>query len=284
VTGRRIPEAGLDALIRSALAEDLGPGRRDVTTEAILDPGASGGGEIRANASLVLAGIEAARRTFHALDPDLHFHAAVEDGARLEPGDRVAAIEGDLRAILAGERTALNFLQRLSGVATLTARFVDAVRGTRARILDTRKTAPGWRQLEKYAVRCGGGINHRMGLYDGFLIKDNHLGAAGGLAKAVDRARRAAPEAPLEVEARTIDEFEAALAAGVDRILLDNMDPSRLREAVRRAGGSVPLEASGGVTLENVRAVAETGVDFISIGALTHSAPAADLSLEILSP
>ncbi len=284
MTGHRIPEAGLDALIRSALAEDLGPERRDVTTEAILDPGASGEGEIRAKSSLVLAGIEAARRTFHAIDPDLHFYAAVEDGARLEPGDRVAAIEGDLRAILAGERTALNFLQRLSGVATLTARFVDAVRGTRARILDTRKTAPGWRQLEKYAVRCGGGINHRMGLYDGILIKENHLSAAGGLAKAVDRARRAAPEAPLEVEARTIEEFEAALAAGVDRILLDNMEPSRLREAVRRAGGFVPLEASGGVTLENVRAVAETGVDFISIGALTHSAPAADLSLEILRP
>jgi nicotinate-nucleotide pyrophosphorylase (carboxylating) len=283
VTGQ-VPEAALDALIRSALAEDLGPGRRDVTTEAILDPGASGGGEIRAKSPLVLAGIEAARRTFHALDPGLRFDAAVEDAVRLGPGDRVAAIEGDLRAILAGERTALNFLQRLSGVATLTARFVDAVRGTQARILDTRKTAPGWRQLEKYAVRCGGGINHRMGLYDGILIKENHLSAAGGVAKAVDRARRAAPEAPLEVEARTIDELEAALAAGVDRILLDNMDPSRLREAVRRAGGLVPLEASGGVTLENVRAVAETGVDFISIGALTHSAPAADLSLEILRP
>jgi nicotinate-nucleotide pyrophosphorylase (carboxylating) len=269
VTGQGIPDAALDTLIRSALAEDLGP---------------SGAAEIRAKSPLVLAGLEAARRTFHALDPDLRFRAPARDGDHLGPGDTAAAMEGDLRAILAGERTALNFLQRLSGVATLTARFVEAVQGTRARILDTRKTAPGWRQLDKYAVRCGGGTNHRMGLYDAILIKENHLRVAGGAAKAVDRARRGAPEMPLEVEVRTIDELEAALAAGAGRILLDNMDPSRLREAVRRAGGLVPLEASGGITLENVRAVAESGVDFISIGALTHSAPAADLSLAILRP
>jgi nicotinate-nucleotide pyrophosphorylase (carboxylating) len=283
VTGQGIPDAALDTLIRSALAEDLGPERRDVTTEALLDRGASGAAEIRAKSPLVLAGLEAARRTFHALDTDLRFRAPARDGDHLGPGDTAAAMEGDLRAILAGERTALNFLQRLSGVATLTARFVEAVQGTRARILDTRKTAPGWRQLDKYAVRCGGGTNHRMGLYDAILIKENHLRVAGGAAKAVDRARRGAPEMPLEVEVRTI-ELEAALAAGAGRILLDNMDPSRLREAVRRAGGLVPLEASGGITLENVRAVAESGVDFISIGALTHSAPAADLSLAILRP
>ncbi|MFQ5457586.1 MAG: carboxylating nicotinate-nucleotide diphosphorylase, partial [Myxococcota bacterium] len=271
----------LDALVARALEEDLGTPPRDVTSEAVLDREATGAGEIRAREPLVLAGLEAAARTFRAVDPAVSFAARAEEGARLGPGDAAAALRGPLAGILAGERTALNFLQRLSGIATLTARFVEAVAGTEARILDTRKTTPGWRRLEKHAVRCGGGTNHRMGLYDAVLIKDNHLRAAGGPAKAIDRARRNAPGSAITVEAQTLPELEEALSAGADRVLLDNMDLETLREAVSICGGRALLEASGGVTLENVRAVAETGVDFISIGALTHSAPGADLSLDV---
>lgn len=272
----------LDALIQEALAEDLGSDRRDLTTEALISPGESGGAEILVKSPLILAGLEAARRTFLALDERVDFKARASDGARLEPGSIAATIEGALRAILTGERTALNFLQRMSGVATLTARYVEAVSGTRARILDTRKTTPGWRALEKYAVRCGGGTNHRMGLYDAVLIKENHIRAAGGCTKAVERARGALPGAPVEVEVTTLGELDEVLEAGVDRILLDNMDLPDLQKAVSGTAGRVPLEASGGITLENVRAVAECGVDFISVGALTHSAPAADLSLEVV--
>lgn len=274
----------LDEIVALALEEDLGSPPRDLTSEAVIDQGAAGAGEIRAGSSLVLAGLEAARRTFRAMAPEVSFTPRADEGARLGRGAVVAGIEGPLRVILGGERTALNFLQRLSGIATLTARFVAAVQGTRARILDTRKTMPGWRALEKHAVRCGGGTNHRMGLYDAILIKDNHVRAAGGTAKAINRARRMAPEAPMEVEVQSIPELEEALAADADRILLDNMDLSALRKAVAVTAGRASLEASGGITLESVRAVAETGVDFISIGALTHSAPAADLSLEITKP
>ena len=275
---------GLDEIVARALEEDLGSPPRDLTSEAVIDQGAAGAGEIRAGSSLVLAGLEAARRTFRAMGSEVSFTPCSDEGARLGPGAVVARIEGPLRVILGGERTALNFLQRLSGIATHTARFVKEVQGTNARILDTRKTTPGWRELEKHAVRCGGGANHRMGLYDAILIKDNHVRAAGGTAKAIDRARRLAPEASMEVEVQCIPELEEALAAGAPRILLDNMDVSALRKAVAVTAGRASLEASGGVTLETVRAVAETGVDFISIGALTHSAPAVDLSLEVTKP
>jgi len=274
----------LDALVRMALAEDLGAPARDVTSEAVIDPSRTGEAEIRAKSALVLCGVEAARRTFAAVDPAIRFEALRGEGERLAPGDVAARVRGPLRGILAGERTGLNFLQHLSGVATLTARFVEAVRGTRAVILDTRKTLPGWRALEKYAVRFGGATNHRGGLYDALLLKDNHLRAAGGIRRAMVRAREAAPGSLVEIEVTTLEELDEAIAAGADRVLLDNMDVATLRRAVERVSGKVPLEASGGVTLENVRAVAESGVDFISVGALTHSAPAADLSLEILKP
>jgi nicotinate-nucleotide pyrophosphorylase (carboxylating) len=271
----------LDALVRLALAEDLGAPPRDATSEAVIDPEATGAAAIRAKEPLVLAGIEAARATFGAVDPALRFTAERHDGDRLRAGEVAVRIEGSLRAILTAERTALNFLQRLSGIATHTARFVEAVRGTRATILDTRKTTPGWRALEKAAVRAGGGTNHRMGLYDAVLIKDNHVEAAGGVKAAVERARRAAPGSPIEVEVGSSGELEEALASGAGRILLDNMDLAAIREAVKRVAGQVPLEASGGVTLDRVRAIAECGVDFISVGALTHSAPAANLSLDL---
>jgi len=274
----------LDSLIRMALAEDLGEKGRDVTSEAVIDPSRMGEAEIRAKSPLVLCGTEAARRTFAAVDRALRYEAVHDDGERLSQGDVAARVQGPLRGILTGERTALNFLQHLSGVATLTARFVEAVRGTRAVILDTRKTLPGWRALEKHAVRCGGGTNHRMGLYDALLLKDNHVRAAGGIPEAIALARKGAPGTAIEIEVGTIAELDEAIAAGADQVLLDNMDLQTLGLAVKRTSGKVPLEASGGVTLANVRAVAECGVDFISAGALTHSAPAADLSLEIVKP
>lgn len=277
----------LDALVRMALAEDLGEPPRDVTGEALIEAALGGEGEIRAKSALVLCGLEAARRTFEQVDRAIRFEALRADGDRLSPGDPVVRMTGPLRGILIGERTALNFLQHLSGVATHAARFVEAVRGTRAVILDTRKTLPGWRALEKHAVRCGGATNHRMGLYDAVLIKDNHVRAAGGIARAIRRARTSAPgppEMPVEIEVTTLEELDEAIAAGADRVLLDNMDLATIRRAAQRASGKAPIEASGGMTLATVRAVAECGVDFISVGALTHSAPAADLSLEIVKP
>ncbi|MDP3939401.1 MAG: carboxylating nicotinate-nucleotide diphosphorylase [Deltaproteobacteria bacterium] len=278
------PWGSLDRLITEALAEDLGRPPSDATSEAIIDQDATGAAEIRAKAPIVLAGLEAARRTFRALDPGIAFVERAADGDRLGAGDLVLIVDGTLRAILAAERTALNFLQRLSGIATETARFVESVAGTRARILDTRKTTPGWRAMEKYAVRCGGGTNHRMGLHDAILIKDNHIRAAGGVAKALDRAWEACRKLPVEVEVESISALHEALDAGAKRVLLDNMGLDALREAVAVTAGRAQLEASGGVTLETVRSVAETGVDFISVGALTHSTPAADLSLEITRP
>jgi nicotinate-nucleotide pyrophosphorylase (carboxylating) len=223
-----------------------------------------------------------ARTVFQQIDARLRFRALVSEGERIKPGMALASIRGDGRSILKGERVALNFLQRLSGIATLTAQFVDKVKGTKVAILDTRKTTPGLRALEKYAVRIGGGRNHRFGLYDGILIKDNHLALAGSPAAAVRRANARAPRhMRVEVEAATLAQVTAAMQAGADAILLDNMRPAKLRRAVRLVNGRVFLEASGGVTLANVRAVAATGVDAISIGALTHSAPAIDLSLEV---
>lgn len=267
-------------LIELALAEDLGPG--DATSDATLPADLILRGEIIAKQPGVVAGLPVAGAVFSQVDPALSFVCHVEDGAPVSPGERVAEVKGPARGMLAAERTALNFLQRLSGIATLTRSFVDAVAGTEARILDTRKTHPGYRVLEKYAVRMGGGHNHRMGLHDMLLVKDNHIQAAGSLTVAVERARAARPDLPLEVEVRNRDELREALALAPDRILLDNMSLDEMRAAVELASGQVALEASGGIDRERVPDVAATGVDYISVGALTHSAPALDLSMDIV--
>jgi quinolinate synthase len=272
--------AAAGRLIDLALAEDLGPG--DATSEAVLPADLILRGHIVAKQAGVVAGLPIVGAVFSQVDPALTLACRVQDGTRVRPGDRVAEVSGPARAMLSAERTALNFLQRLSGIATLTRSFVDAVAGTQARILDTRKTHPGYRVLEKYAVRMGGGHNHRMGLHDMVLIKDNHIQAAGSITTAVERARAARPDLPLEVEVRSLDELREALALEPDRIMLDNMSLDDMRAAVRVAAGRVALEASGGIDLERVAAVAATGVDYISVGALTHSAPALDLSLEIV--
>jgi nicotinate-nucleotide pyrophosphorylase (carboxylating) len=270
----------VDALIALALEEDLGRG--DVTSEAIFDAAASARGHIVAKEPLVVAGVEVARRVFARVDARLRFDAVVADGQALEPGQVVAHVEGATRALLGGERTALNFLQRLSGIATLTRRFVDAVAGTRAVVCDTRKTAPGWRALDKQAVRAGGGANHRADLAAGVLIKDNHVAAAGGVRAAVERARAGVPHSlRVEVEVTRLEQIDEALAAGAEVLLLDNFEPSAVREAVARIVGRALVEVSGGVSLATVRAFAEAGADRISVGALTHSARAVDLSLEM---
>jgi nicotinate-nucleotide pyrophosphorylase (carboxylating) len=269
-------EQEITAVVGGALAEDVGSG--DVTTAATVP------GDLRARAVItqkapgVVFGLDVAEATFRALDPDVALRRLGPEGQWREGGP-VLEVVGAARALLSAERTALNFLQRLSGVATLTARCVEAVAGTGARILDTRKTTPGLRRLEKAAVAAGGGTNHRAGLYDAILIKENHAELAGGVGEAVRRARSEVPGLPLEVECRTSAEVDEALAAGAPRILLDNMSPNDLRAAVAQVGGRAELEASGGVTLQTLREVAATGVDFVSVGALTHSAPALDLSL-----
>jgi nicotinate-nucleotide pyrophosphorylase (carboxylating) len=268
----------IERLAYAALAEDVGEG--DVTTEATVDTDALGSAYIVAREPGVVCGLAIAEAVFRALDPDVGFEALVDEGTQVGAGARVALLSGPLRAILTGERTALNFLGRLSGIATLTRHYVDAVSGTGVAILDTRKTTPGLRILEKHAVACGGGRNHRFGLDDGVLVKDNHLRAAGSVATAVERAR-ASTDLPVEVECDTIEQVADAVAAGADAILLDNMTPDGLLAAVVLVKGRARLEASGGVNLENVRAIAETGVDEISIGALTHSARALDVSLEL---
>jgi nicotinate-nucleotide pyrophosphorylase (carboxylating) len=273
------PEIIRDAVIR-ALAEDVGDG--DVTTESTVAAGARATALITQKAPGVIFGLSVAEQTFRALDPGATCERLVAEGQWRERGP-VLRIEGSARALLTAERTALNFLQRLSGVATLTARCVQAVAGTGARVLDTRKTTPGLRALEKAAVLAGGGTNHRAGLYDAVLIKENHATLAGGVGEAVRRASASAPELPLEVECRTIAEVEEALAAGAVWILLDNMSAEQLRAAVHHVDGRAQLEASGGVTLETLRAIASTGVQFVSVGALTHSAGALDLSL-LLEP
>jgi nicotinate-nucleotide pyrophosphorylase (carboxylating) len=269
-----------EPLIELALAEDIGSG--DFTTQATIPESVRGRGVIIAKAHGVICGLPVAAAVFRAVDERISFAPQVQDGEPVQPGDRVAEVEGPLRGILIGERVALNFLARLSGVATLTARFVEAVAPYPAVILDTRKTTPGWRHLEKYAVRCGGARNHRMGLYDMVLIKDNHIAACGSVAEAVRRVRAAGVALSIEVEVKNLEELGEALELGVDRILLDNFSMESLARAVRIVAGRVPLEASGGVTLENVAEIAATGVDYISVGALTHSAPALDLSLELL--
>ncbi len=264
-------------LIRAALAEDRA--RRDVTTRLTVPPRAAASGRLVARAAGVLAGGDVCARVFLAVDPEVRLTGRLRDGTGVRPGVVVARVSGPARSILSAERTALNFLQHLSGIATLTRRYVDAVRGTDAVILDTRKTTPGWRDLEKQAVRAGGGRNHRRDLSAMVLVKDNHIAAAGSLTRAIGRCL--GQGLPVEVEVKTLAQLRVALDAGCRHILLDNMTPARLRRAVALTWGRAKLEASGGIGLKNVRRVAETGVDYISVGALTHSAPALDIALDL---
>src|SRR6476469_6001002 len=260
----------LEDVVRRALAEDIGAG--DLTTQATVPPGTRARARITQKQEGVLFGLDAAERAFALLDPDVDTERLAPEATWREGGP-VLEVEGDAAALLSAERTALNLLQRLSGVATLTARYVDAVAGTGARLLDTRKTTPGLRLLEKAAVVAGGGHNHRIGLFDAILIKENHIAMAGGVGQAVRKARAASPGVLVEVEARTEADVDEALDAGAPRILLDNMAPDTMRAIVAHVGDRAELEASGNITLATIRAVAETGVDFISVGALTHSAP-----------
>jgi nicotinate-nucleotide pyrophosphorylase (carboxylating) len=276
MTGALTPE--IVACIKRALHEDIGSG--DATTNSIVSPEATMRGQIIAKQAGIIAGLDVARQTFLLLDERVSFAPRVEEGAQVENRQVLATLAGPARALLTAERTALNFLGRMSGIATLTRQFVDAVAGTRAHILDTRKTAPGLRALDKLAVARGGGRNHRIGLYDMILIKDNHIDFAGSLVEAVQRARAGANGLEIEVEARTLEDVRAALDVQAQRILLDNMTPEMMRQAVQMNAGRAKLEASGNVTLDTVRRVAETGVDFISIGALTHSVKVFDVSLD----
>ena len=274
----------IEEIIDLALAEDFGKG--DVTTEALIPGDQRGTGFIVAKEEGILAGTGAANRVFHRVDPELKVEIFLEDGARVKPGSKVAKVSGSIASILKAERVALNFLQRLSGIASETNRYVERVEGLPVRIMDTRKTTPGLRSLEKYAVRVGGGENHRMNLGDGILIKDNHLAALRSqglnIKEIVAKARQNAPQRlPVEVEVGTVPEALEAVEAGANIVMLDNMNLEDMRKAVKSIHGHALIEASGGITLGNVRAVAETGVDFISIGALTHSARALDISLEL---
>jgi nicotinate-nucleotide pyrophosphorylase (carboxylating) len=277
------PFAPLDAgayreVVKRALVEDLGDG--DITTEATVDPALRARGIILAKSDCVIAGLAVAAETFHQLDPSAAFTVRLPDGAWCASGDIVAEVRGSAGAMLTAERTALNFLQRLSGIATMARRFVDAA-GGRITVLDTRKTTPTLRALEKYAVRAGGATNHRAGLYDAILIKDNHIRLAGGVEAALSRMKSARPGMPIEIEAQSLDQVDAAIASGADIILLDNLSIADAREAVRRIAGSARTEVSGGVSLERIPEIASTGADFVSVGGLTHSAPAADLSFEL---
>jgi nicotinate-nucleotide pyrophosphorylase (carboxylating) len=265
-------------LVERALREDVGAG--DITTLATVPATARGEGRLIAKSPLVLAGLAVSVSVFRALDEDVTVAHERDDGERFAPGETIAVLGGQARALLTGERVALNFLQRMSGIATETRRFVDAAAG-RIIVLDTRKTTPTFRALERYAVRMGGGTNHRFGLFDAFLVKDNHIRLAGGIAAAVARARGARPELRVEVEAQSLEQVDEALAAGVDVLLVDNLPLDEVRDAVRRSVGRSKVEISGGVTLDRLPDLAATGADFVSVGALTHSAPAADISFEI---
>ncbi len=272
--------AAVARVVHEALAEDVGSG--DLTTNALFPPHARARARLLVKEPGVVCGLPVAEAVFRALDPEVRFEAVVGEGDHLRRADRVAVVEGSARAVLSGERTALNLLGRLSGVATMARAFVDAVAGTGATILDTRKTTPGLRVLEKYATSVGGATNHRRGLHDGVLVKDNHLALSGDVRTVVELLRRVPGGHPVEVEVESLEEVRAALDAAADALLLDNMSPGAMREAVVLAGSRATLEASGGVSLANVRAVAETGVGYISVGALTHAARSVDVSLEVL--
>ena len=275
-----LPGLLVEPAVSAALAEDLGLSG-DITTDAIVPPDAMATGVFAVRRPGTIAGLQLAQAAFHRLDAKVAFETEVADGDEASAGAIVARVSGSARALLTAERVALNFLCRLSGIATLTRRYVDAVAGTRAHIIDTRKTTPGLRAFEKYAVRAGGGMNHRTGLFDAVLIKDNHIVVAGGIGAAIEAARsRAGHMVKIEIEVDSLDQLEQVLRHRVDAVLLDNMTPDQLREAVQRVGGRAITEASGGVNLETVRAIAEAGVDLISVGALTHSAPVLDIGLD----
>ncbi|SDO74514.1 nicotinate-nucleotide pyrophosphorylase [carboxylating] [Filomicrobium insigne] len=276
-----LPHQTIAQAVDAALAEDLGL-LGDITSIATIAPSAQAAAWIATRQPGVISGISLAEYAFRALDPEIDFRIEADDGDSVFPGTPIAHVSGNARAILGAERVALNYLGRLSGIATLTRDYVDAIEGTSATIVDTRKTTPGLRALEKFAVRCGGGQNHRFGLFDAILIKDNHIVAAGGLSAAIERARTTAGHmVKIEVEVDTLQQLREAITHRIDAVLLDNMPPAILREAVAITHGRVLLEASGGVNLTTVRAIAETGVDLISVGALTHSAPVLDLGLDM---
>ncbi|HEU0098882.1 MAG TPA: carboxylating nicotinate-nucleotide diphosphorylase [Allosphingosinicella sp.] len=274
-----LPGFDIDRFVRDTLAEDLGPDGSDVTSEAVIPADARFAGAMDSREAIVVAGLPVAEAFFRALDPGVEIERLAQDGEAVAAGADLLRLRGRARALLTAERSALNIVQHLSGVATLTRRYVDAISGTGAILLDTRKTLPGLRLLEKYATRMGGARNHRMGLWDSAMIKDNHVAVAGGVAEAVRRAAEAGI-ARIIVEVDRLDQIGPALGAGATHLLLDNMDASMLREAVALVGGRVPTEASGGVTLETIRAKAETGVTYISVGRITQSAPAADIGLD----
>lgn len=272
----------IEKLIAMALEEDIGPG--DVTTDHLVPPDAVGKGVIVAKEDLIIAGLKVARRVFQFIDTDIRFQSDFQDGARVDKGGTVVTLAGRLAALLTGERTALNFLQRLSGIATNVRSYVTLLEDKKVQLLDTRKTTPGWRELEKYAVRIGGGSNHRMGLYDAVLIKDNHIAASGGIAAAVKRIiAEVGPSMTIEVETANLEEVREALDAGAHIIMLDNMDLDQIKAAVKLVNGRAKLEVSGGITLDHLTDLADTGIDYISSGALTHSARAVDLSMRIIS-
>ena len=271
------PASIIRDIVNRAFEEDL----PDITSEAIFDADERGAAYFLVKEEGVLAGQPFARMVFELLEDGARYSSLVEDGARVKPGDRVATVEASVRTLLSGERTALNLMQRASGIATATRRYVDAVAGTKAGIYDTRKTAPGLRALDKYAVVAGGGCNHRIGLHDMFLIKNNHVDRAGSVTAAVQRVKESGRPQKVMVEVRTLDELDEALATSPDFILLDNMDVPTMAEAVRRTAGRVPLESSGGITLESIREIAMTGVERISVGALTHSVEALDISMRV---
>ncbi|SNS47190.1 nicotinate-nucleotide pyrophosphorylase [carboxylating] [Sphingomonas laterariae] len=273
-----LPNFDLDAFVRSTLAEDLGE-VGDITSAAVIPADAMFAGAMDSRDAITVAGLPIAEAFFHALDPEVEIELLVADGDRVAPGTDLMRLRGRARALLTAERSALNTIQHLSGIATLTRSYVDKIDGTGATLLDTRKTIPGLRVLEKYATRMGGATNHRMGLWDAAMIKDNHVAVAGGVGEAVRRAKTAGI-ASIIVEVDRIDQIEPALAAGAMHLLLDNMDPATLRGAVTLVGGRVPTEASGGVRIDTIRAIAETGVTYISVGRLTQSAPAADIGLD----
>ena len=271
----------INQIIQRALLEDIGSS--DVTTEAIVDPKRRGKAELLAKEDIVLAGLPVFVRVFRQLSSEMGFEHYFRDGERVPAGERISLISGPVSAMLQAERTALNFLQRMSGIATLARKFVDRIGTRKVRIVDTRKTVPGLRLLDKYAVRMGGGANHRLGLFDGVLIKDNHIAAAGSIKEAIDLARDKVPHTlKIEVEVEDLDGVKAAVDAGADVVLLDNMSPAIMKEAVKLTEGRVMLEASGNINMDNIEEVAQTGVHIISIGALTHSVRAVDLSLEII--